>query len=338
MFCHRLNGIYILAKLLWDFSTFFIELNNLREYNMIKTLIKLVLVFMLIECTQASTETLSYFGFALVDCGWDDPNDSNIKTDYLDEVASFTNIAQMCVYSSDDAIGNRIARFNQAGVKAILHIESILFERGQDTSPSGDKRAILRSNAETELMKFVSLNRDFLIPGSVAALYIADEPVWNGVSSSDFTRALQIVKKALPDIPTMAIEAYTVVNQIMIPQELDWVGFDRYDTIDPEHDAAWLADLNKVSTARSRSDQKIVIVASTQWLPYYQSDAGISPSDMEAIVNSYNRIAASYPNVVALLGYTWAGGLDDQKQLGARSLPPNVKQSLRTIGLQITHK
>jgi hypothetical protein len=306
--------------------------------NTLKRLALVITVLILIECSQASKHNLGYFGFAAVDCGWDDPSDSIVKTNYLDEVASFTNIAQMCVYSSDDAIGNRIARFNQSGVKAILHIESILFEHGQGTSPSGGKKVILRSNAETEWMKFVNLNRNDLNPSSVAALYIADEPAWNGVSPEDFTRALQIVKTALPDIPTMAIEASQAVNQIMIPKELDWVGFDYYGSIDPEHDPVNLGFLNKVSTARSRADQKIVIIANTQWLPYFQSDADISPSDMEGVINSYYNLAASYPDVVALVGYTWAGGLDDPKHLGARSIPANVQQAMRTIGLNITHK
>ena len=308
---------------------------------MIKTHRRLALVLtilMLIGCEQVSVQTLGYFGFAIVDCGWDDPSDATIKTNYIDEVSSFSNIAQMCVYASSDEISNRIARFNNAGVKAIVSIESILFERGQDTSPSGGKRAILRANAVTELTKFVTLNKNVLNPSTVAALYIIDEPVWNGVSLRDLTLALQIVKKALPGIPTMVIEASQVVNQIMIPIELDWVGIDDYGIIDPEHDANWLAQLNKVSTARSRADQKIVIIANTQWLPYFKSDAGINPSDMEAIANSYHRLAVSYPDVVALVGYSWPGGLDDPKQLGARSLPANVQQSFRTIGLEITNK
>ena len=311
------------------------------RFNFLFELIFIVCIQVLlgIQPVYATTYNgLGYFGFTVVDCGWDDPSDATVKKNYIDEVSSFSNIAQMCVYASSDKISNRITRFSNVGVKAIVSIESILFQPGQGTSPSGGKKMILRANAATELTKFVTLNKGVLNPSSVAALYIIDEPVWNGVSLRDFTRALQIVKKALPGIPTMAIEASPVVNKIMIPKELDWVGFDNYDTIDPEHDADWLAQLNKVSTARNRADQKIVIVASTQWLPYYQSDAGISSSDMEEIANSYHRIAASYPDVVALVGYTWPGGLDDPKQLGARSLPANVKQSFRTIGLEITGK
>jgi hypothetical protein len=311
------------------------------RFNFLSELFFIVCIQVLLglQPVYATTNNgLGYFGFAIVDCGWDDPSDSIVKTNYIDEVASFTNIAHMCVYSSSDKIGNRIATFNKAGVKAILHIESILFRPGLGVAPSGGKKMILRSNAATELTKFVTLNKDVLNPDTVAALYIIDEPVWNGVSLKDLTLALQIVKKALPDIPRMVIEASQVVNQIMIPIELDWVGIVDYGIIDPEYDEAWLAELNKVSTARSRADQKIVIVANTQWLPYFQSDAGINPSDMEATINSYARLAASYPDVVALVGYAWAGGLDDPQQLGARSLPSNVQQSFQTIGFDITGK
>lgn len=311
---------------------------------MSKTFNKLILaltVVMLIGCRQlALPQTLNYFGFSLVDCGWDDPGDDANKTNYIDEVANFTNIAQMCVFSSDDAIGNRIDKFNQAGVKAILHIEPILFERRREISPSGVKRAILRANAQAEWLKFVNINKNVLNTNFLAALYIADEPVWNGISKEDFTLALQIVKKSLPNIPTMAVEAYAVVenDKIMIPQELDWIGFDRYDTIDPQHDAVYLADLNKVSKARTRTDQKIVIVSSSQWLPYYQTDAGLSSSAMGEVINSYYTLAASHPDVIALVVYPWPGGLDDPKQLGARNLPANVQQTLQSVGAAITGK
>lgn len=316
--------------------------------EMFKRVIVAFILLFLIGCDQdssspdnihtVSNNELTFFGFAVIDCGWNDPNDSTDKTNYIDEISGFANVGQMCVYSPDDSLGNRIGTFNQAGVKAILHIESILFDHHQDVNTPSGVRATLRSDAETRWANFVNLNKDVLTPQNMAALYIVDEPVWNGVSLADFTRTLQIVKALMPDIPSMTIEAYPVVNQIMVPQELDWVGFDRYDTVDPEHDETWLADLKTVRAARTRSDQKIVIVASTQWLPYYQTEAGVRPEDMEAVAYSYYRLAASEPDVIALLGYLWPGGLDDPAQLGARNLPDNVQQSLREIGEEIIRK
>lgn len=283
-------------------------------------------------------DNLDYFGFAAIDCGYDDPTDGISKTNFVDEVSGFTNVGQMCVYSPDEILKERMAKFDLAGVKAILHIEGILFERTENVYTHSGFRVALRVDAATRWAKFVNANRDVLVPHFVAALYVVDEPVWNGVSPADFSHALKIVKTAFPDIPTMSIEASLVIEQVMVPVLLDWIGFDRYDTVDPEADGAWLADLATVHAARSRPDQRIVLVASTQWLPYYLTDGGIRPEDMGRVVFSYYRVAASNPDVIALIGYLWPGGLDDPAQLGARNLPVNVLNSLREIGEEITGK
>ncbi len=290
------------------------------------------------KAVSSSNNNLVYFGFAVVDGGLDDPHDNSSKTNYIDEVGSFTNVAQMAVFSPTESLKPRLSKFKKAGVKAILHIEPLLFESKKDSnSPSGFKIS-LRSNAKKLWKTFVTINKKVLTPSNIAALYVIDEPVWNGVSLKELTFALKLVKDELPDIPTMSIEAYPVVKQIMIPESLDWIGFDRYDSVDPKNDKAWLADLETVRKARTRKSQKIVIVASTQWLPFYLKDAGIHPKDMEKIAWSYYYVAKSQPDVIALVGYLWPGGLDDPKQLGARNLPDNVKKALRKMGREITKK
>jgi len=277
-----------------------------------------------------SNASLKYFGFAAIDDG---------RTNHAAEISGFANVGQMVVYSPNDALGNRMAAFDRARVKAILHIESILFERGQAAAPSGEKACVLRSDAAARWKQFVGANKDLLTPQHVAAVYVFDEPVWNGVSPADFASALSLVKASVPDIPTAAIEAWRVVNQVMVPKNLDWIGWDRYDVVDPEHDRKWRADLETVRAARTRPDQKIVIIANTQWVPYFK-DAGIRPADMGANAASSYRVAASDPDVVALIGYLWPGGLDPTHpgQLGARDLPDNVRQTYRKIGKQIIGK
>ncbi len=279
------------------------------------------------DIPPVSNKGLKYFGFAAIDDG---------RTNYAAEISGFANVGQMVVYSPDDALAKRIAAFDRAGVKAIVHIEPILFERGHATAPSGAKACVLRSDAEARWRHFVNRNKDVLTRKYVAAMYIFDEPAWNGVSRADLTRALTMVKSSLPDLPTAVIEAWQVVNQIMIPAELDWVGWDRHDVADPEHDKRWLADLETVRAARTRPDQKIVIIANTHWKTYYK-DAGARPADMGAVAASSYRIAASDPDVVALIGYLWPGGIDPAHpgQLGARDLPENVRQTYRQIGRQI---
>jgi hypothetical protein len=277
-----------------------------------------------------SNAGLKYFGFAAIDDG---------HTSYADEISGFANAGHMVVYSPTDALGKRIAAFDRAGVKALLHIEPILFERGQAAAPSGAKACVLRAGAAARWQRFMSANKDVLTPRHIAAVYVFDEPVWNGVSPADFAGALRMVKASLPDLPTVAVEAWRVIGQVMVPKELDWIGWDRYDVIDPEHDKRWRADLEIVRAARTRPDQKIVIIANTQWVPYFK-DAGVRPADMGANAASSYRVAASDPDVVALIGYLWPGGLDPTHpgQLGARDLPDNVRQTYRKIGKQIIGK
>ncbi|MEJ2619459.1 MAG: hypothetical protein P8163_04200 [Candidatus Thiodiazotropha sp.] len=285
--------------------------------------------------TYQEKNSLQYFGFALVDCGWDDPNDNTTKTNYVDEISGFTNVAQMCVYSPDAFIGNRIYDFSRVGVKAVLNIEEILFERSEDASSPSGERLKLQPNAKTLWLDFVAQNSNYLIPDYIAALYVVDEPVWNGLKHEELVQAVNIVKDSLPNLTTFIIEAHPVVDQMQVPEKLDWIGFDRYNTKNPAEDVAWLDDLETVRAARTRDDQKIVVVASTQWFPHYQIEAGIKPEDIENMLFSYYDIASSDPDVIALAGYIWPGGVDHPAQLGARNLPENVKKSFRVIGEQI---
>ncbi len=281
--------------------------------------------------------SLKYYGFAAIDCGWDDPHDDTGKTNYIDEVAGFTNIGQMGVFSKDDVLAPRLAKFQRAKIKALLHIEPLLFERSKVTTLSGTKLT-LRPDAEALWRDYVKRNKSVLTPQYVAALYIVDEPVWNNLSRAEFIKALKIVKKYVPGLPTVMIEAYTVLDKIVVPKELDWVGFDRYDIKDPEHDPRWQSDLRKVKAARTRPDQKIMVISSTQWLPFYETDAGVKQEDMAAIVESYYRAAMAEPDVIALVGYIWPGGLDGPTHLGARNLPQSVQQTLRKIGKLIINR
>lgn len=70
---------------------------------------------------------LKYFGYTLVDVGWDDPTDKSDKTNYIDEVYSFSNIADILVVEPTDNIVDRINVFDSYNVKAMLHRFSFSF-------------------------------------------------------------------------------------------------------------------------------------------------------------------------------------------------------------------
>ena len=40
-----------------------------------------------------------YFGFAVIDCGWDDPLDDEAKTNYVDEISGFANVGHAPILS-----------------------------------------------------------------------------------------------------------------------------------------------------------------------------------------------------------------------------------------------
>ncbi len=284
---------------------------------------------------KAVQNNLAYFGFAGVDCQWDDPGDSETKSNYVDEVGEFTNLAQLCVYSPQETLGERLTLFRQAGLKALLSIEPILFETVADAeSPSGE-HIFLASEAEHRWRDFLELNQEWLTPDYVAAVYIADEPVWRGVSEADFTQAVAIVKNSLPNLPTAAIEAYPVLDDMIVPVALDWIGFDHYGFRNPSQDEIWLAELETVRAARTRDDQQIIIVAETQWHPSYRILLNLTASNMDRVAASYFEVASTDPDVVALVGYIWPGGLDSPSHRGARALPETVQQVFRQIGQRV---
>lgn len=275
-----------------------------------------------------------YFGFAAIDCGWDAPNDGDAKTNYIDEVSGFTNIAQMCVYIPEDFLSERLNLFQQSGVKALLHVEAVLFDHIEDTASPSGTRTILFPDAQARWDTFMRINENLITLDRVAAIYIVDEPVWNGLSQGDFTQAVDIVNASFPQIPTMMVEAYTGLDQIFVPESIDWVGFDRYGTLDPASDQEWLADIGKVRAARSREDQKIILVVESFWLPMY-GDAGYPPKRMGEFANNYYAFVTNNPDIIALIGYLWPGGLDAPDELGARDLPQEVLETYRRIGVEI---
>jgi len=49
--------------------------------------------------SQTAPPHLKYFGFAIIDCLYDDPLDASTTTNYIAEIDSFSNVAHMCVYN-----------------------------------------------------------------------------------------------------------------------------------------------------------------------------------------------------------------------------------------------
>lgn len=45
---------------------------------------------------------------------------------------------------------------------------------------------------------------------------------------------------------------------------------------------------------------------------------------MSQVANNYYALAQSREDISAIIGYTWAGGIDNLQEKGVRNLPDNV--------------
>jgi hypothetical protein len=281
---------------------------------------------------------LKYFGFTLIDTFWDDPTDNQVKTNYIDEVHPFSNIADILVVNPSDAIVTRILAMNEVQVKPILHLSELFFEAIGTSSPSGIQYA-LRTDYQSRWDQFINTNNLLANQDLIQALYIGEEPTWNGISFSDLETATQYVKSTIPTIPILIIEAYPILNQLQVPNAVDWVGFDHYFIKDPMSNVDYLSELNILKSKFTNPEQKLVLIMDTHYISSLHQDiGGISLLEMKQVANSYYELAKSETKAIAILGYFWPSGFDAPESIGARNMPQTVKENYIRIGKEITNK
>ena len=280
---------------------------------------------------------LEHFGFALVDCGFDDPLDGVVKTNYADEVAPFSNIAHLCVFQPTDSIGGRLATFAALQMRAILSIESLFFTLVPDFgSPSGF-RLTLRGDHLARWQQFIALNGSVIDEDTVAAFYLADEPFWNSCPAADLQAVADLVEASHPRIATMIVEAAPALASLVVPTSVDWIGFDHYGVFDPGSDATYLGELDLLKSRRSSTHQRVLLIMEAQWFPAYGT-FGVTEDDLGAVALNYYALGQSDPAVIGLIGYLWPGGFDAPDQEGARELPASVQAVYAFLGRQIAGK
>ncbi len=272
-----------------------------------------------------------WFGFIGVRCLLDDPNDEGSTSDYVQEVSGFTNLAHVCVFDND--VHNELEDLPQHGLKALLDITLVLFEFTEGDAPSGSgQRYVLRADAQSAWDSFVATNADVLDADHVGAYYLVDEPIWNGATPADIEAATAIVERDAGEIPSVIVEAPGALEKAVFPEGVDWVGFDLYGVTNPVADPAYQSSLATLRE-QARPEQRIVVVLDSQWLPVF-GEIGIEQTELATIARNYYALATREANVVALIGYTWPGGIDAD-QLGARDLPPEVREVYEEIGREI---
>lgn len=277
---------------------------------------------------------LEAFGFIGVGCDLVRPGAPD--GDYLDEVAAFSTTAHLCprgetLESAGADLAARIDRYAARGVRPFVDVGGLLFEPTDGTSPSGGP-ALRLSPSASEVWSGVAEAADLAgRSSSLTAIYLADEPAWNGVSPEDLDAAARLVKATLPDVPILIVEASPTIDALVVPESVDWVGFDRYGVADPNGDVAYLDELARLKARRSRPDQRMVLALDAQWVPLFET-VGLSPDDMAGVARSYAALAQRDTSIVAVIGYLWPGGLDAPDQLGARDLPEAVQAVYRELG------
>ncbi len=282
-------------------------------------------------------EHIKYFGFTLVDTFWDDPTDSDTKSNYNDEVAPFSNMADILVVSPTDNIVDRMKAMESLQMKSVLHLHELFFEVEGTNAPSGtDYR--LRTDAQERWDMFLGLNSLYVNQDLVQVLYVGEEPTWNGISFSELKKVSDYVKLTIPGITVMVVEAYPALNDFQIPASVDWVGFDHYFIKDPKNDATFISELNVLKSKLSE-EQNLILIMDTHYIEFAHGDFGeIALEEMASVANSYYELAKSEPKTIAILGYFWPSGFDDVSAIGARHMPTEVQQEYSRIGKEITKK
>ncbi len=301
----------------------------IKNYRMKKTLLLICLTFFVSEIfSQSPPARLKYFGFAIVDCGLDDPNDIPVLTNYINEVDTFSNVAQMCAGNPTDTIITRVNLMNSLCVKPILSVSNIFIYLANTSGPSGSNYD-LYPNYQTRWDSFKLANASVLNAAQIEVFYICDEPTWNGVTFTELSTISSTIKADFPTIPQMFVEAYTEVNNVQIPTTVDWVGFDHYGIYDVSTDANYLAWLDTLESKFSTPNQKIWLVFDDEWNSGFWP-SGWQPDTVKHVVQNYYNLAIADTNVIGMAGFTWPGL--SAGWLGARSMPQNVINKTVQIG------
>jgi hypothetical protein len=286
----------------------------------------------------ATPGQIEYFGFAMIDVGWDDPFDSpSTQKNYLEEVAHFSNIADILVENPLDNIKDRLLDMNSNNVKAYVRIQNIFFEETGINAPSGTQYT-LRADYEMRWTFFIS-NTYLLYGGLIQAFYLSEAPTWNGISFEELKVAADYIKSTTPDVPIMIIEPSASLDQLQIPTTVDWVGFKRYFIKDPKNDPGFQSDLALLKTKLSTDWQKLVFIMDTHHIESMHSDiAGIAIEDMTEVATNYYELALDEPKTIAIIGYFWPGGFEDNNAIGARQMLAETIDEYSRIGKEITGK
>jgi hypothetical protein len=268
---------------------------------------------------------LEFFGYIAVSCDHDDPFDSVAKTDYADEVRGFTNANHVCLSGHPEDWAATLAR-TAAEFDPVISVEGLF-----DFGPAGGGPDGVAAQALWGL--FRTALADSGVPPERLFFYLADEPTLRGIPLEQIGRAGEIIHRTYPGSRTMLVEAYREGGPPAIPASVDFWGFDAYAVPDPGAEPLYRAQLD-AARRMLRPDQRIVLILDAQYTPTH-AGAGLTAEAMADVARATFAFAKSQPDVAGMLGYTWAGGIDNLRERGLRDLPQSVRDAHMAIGREI---
>ena len=277
-----------------------------------------ILLFLLFLANP--TKALDFFGYVGVMCDLDDPFDATDLTDYSAEVAGFTNANHVCLHGDPSGWVTRLQAAD-AQYRPILSIETAFDFAGR--GPDGPAALKLWGVMRDAI-------RDSGIDPARIIFHLVDEPTLRGIGPLAVSRAAQIVRADFPTAEVMVIEACRIEGPPPVAPEVTLWGFDCYTFADPMADRTFMTFL-ALAQGQLGPDQRLVLVMDANHTPIHEA-AGLSQDDMANVARAYGRLAQSIPDLAGMIGYTWAGGIDNDQERGVRDLPQAVIEAHAEVG------
>jgi hypothetical protein len=181
---------------------------------------------------------------------------------------------------------------------------------------------------------FISANKLSRYQKYIGAIYIVDEPFWNGLDYLSLEAATNFVKGVLPSPPIMFIEAYPSLDKLKVPANVSIVGFDQYQ-VDPLS-ASYKSKLTQLKS-KLRSGQRVMLVMDGEWTAN-PPGSSFPKESYETIMPHYYTLAQSDSEIVGMLVYAWPGGISSVNEYGVRDFPASTLEIYKSIGRSISRK
>lgn len=247
--------------------------------------------------------SLSLFGYYFIA--------SDYFGNYIADVAGFTNFNFMD-WSSTYA--QQAGTYNE---KMVVNLRWVFF-----SGPG------LRSDYVSVWNYYASMMAPYI--NNIGAFYVMDEPYWNGISKADVETAAKLCKDTFPQIPTMIVEGYPVLDgstnrdfngnympPFQMPSYIDYFGFDQYSNFPA------IVNLLQITHNHLLPGQKIVLV------PQDYSESGSTDAQTASWAYDFYNLALSDPCIIGMEVFLWPSNA------GLPLSGPLTRAAYKDIGAQI---